>query len=598
MPRVRIRLVAFVLALGGAIVAHAAAPQVPQQPAPTFRGDINFVRVDAIVTDDRDQPVTDLRETDFEVLEDGKPQVIQQFKVVRIDRRPDATPRPIRDRIDEEREAARDDVRLFVIYLAPSIYFRNAERARESLIRFVRTQLYASDMVAIVEHRAIDEVWFSRDHEELARRLHRILDPFVRENTRAGPGSAGSLPGSPPLRATRALEDLATRLAALRDGRKAIIYVGDSIGSRSGDLTLDFYEMVTTLNKTNTTVYVMDTGGLTTRSNLARSINLRALAEETGGFAIVNTNNFDANLKTVAGDAAFYYLLGYTSPAPADGKFHNIDVRVKRQQVTVRSRSGFLAVSPAPVVSPFPKPPEAPSAIKAALAAIDPAAKTARYIETWVGSQPSVDGRTRVTLAWEPLPLGADAWPQPRFLSIAALDGANATIFSRPDDQTSLPIEIAGGTRVVSFDAPPGRIRLRVSVQSREGEVLDTETRTIDVPDYTARPAPATPRVYRARNARELRAIADDPGAPPVATRTFARTDRVLIRLDRQPSGEPAKATLLNRLGQVMMSLPVTASVSEGTDHIDLSLSSLAPGEYVVSTEGIDGGALIAIRVK
>jgi hypothetical protein len=83
-----------------------------------------------------------------------------------------------------------------------------------------------------------------------------------------------------------------------------------------------------------------------------------------------------------------------------------------------------------------------------------------------------------------------------------------------------------------------------------------------------------------------------------VATRTFARTDRVLIRLDRQPSGEPAKATLLNRLGQVMMSLPVTASATERTDHVEVSLSSLAPGEYVVSTEGVDGGALIAIRVK
>jgi hypothetical protein len=107
------------LALGAGTAVLAAGQREQRQPAPpTFRGDINFVRVDVIVTDDHEQPVTDLRETDFEVLEDGKVQIVEQFKVIRIARRPDETPRPIRNRGDEELEAARDDVRLFAIYLA------------------------------------------------------------------------------------------------------------------------------------------------------------------------------------------------------------------------------------------------------------------------------------------------------------------------------------------------------------------------------------------------------------------------------------------------------------------------------------------------
>ena len=95
--------------------------------------------------------------------------------------------------------------------------------------------------------------------------------------------------------------------------------------------------------------------------------------------------------------------------------------------------------------------------------------------------------------------------------------------------------------------------------------------------------------------------IADDPAAVPVATRTFARTDRLLVRADRPPSGGMPKATLLNRLGGVMTTLPVTAAPAEGTDHVDLSLSSLAPGEYVVSISPDgepDTAVLIAIRVK
>ena len=39
-----------------------------------FRGGIDFVRVDVIVTDKKAQPVTNLTQNDFEVLEDGKPQ--------------------------------------------------------------------------------------------------------------------------------------------------------------------------------------------------------------------------------------------------------------------------------------------------------------------------------------------------------------------------------------------------------------------------------------------------------------------------------------------------------------------------------------------
>src|ERR1043165_3750975 len=54
--------------------------QQPQQP--TFRGAITFVRVDVIVPDKKAQPISDLKQTDFEVFEDGKPQTIEQFTAI------------------------------------------------------------------------------------------------------------------------------------------------------------------------------------------------------------------------------------------------------------------------------------------------------------------------------------------------------------------------------------------------------------------------------------------------------------------------------------------------------------------------------------
>ena len=608
MPVPRSRSVVPLFALGVSLVAALAAQQdeSQQQPPPlTFRGNINFVRVDAIVTDDDDRPITDLEEADFEVREDGKPQMIEQFKVIRIEKSTEQDPKPIRDKHDEEAEAARDDVRLFAIYLGSSIRSRETERAREALIKFVRTQLYPSDMIAIVEPQSLEEIWFSRDHEAIARRLRRLTDPFLLENSSTpGPGQAARRPAPGQfMPATRALEELAIRLSTLRDGRKSIIYVGNSIGSSRGDLTLDFYELITTLNRTNTSVYVMDTGGLTTRSNLGRTINMRALAEQTGGFAIVNTNNFDANLVTVARDATHYYLLGYTSPASSDGKFHPIEVRVKRKGANVRSRSGYLAFTPQPVSSPFPKAPEAAPPVKTALATIERPLTSARLVETWIGTTPGDQGRARVTFVWDAASTGIGGAASPvRYVSVVASDSASETVFSTPEPDASLSLDTAAA-RGVTFQSAPGRLQLRVTVFGRDGDVIDRETKLVDVPDFSLpRTSFGVPRVFRARSARDVRLIAADPAALPVATRTFARTDRLLVRVDRLESTPATKAALLNRLGQVMMELPVTALDAEPAEQVELNLNSLAAGEYLVeisaTPDGTDTKALVPFRIR
>ncbi|HEV2984733.1 MAG TPA: hypothetical protein VGX46_10100, partial [Vicinamibacterales bacterium] len=88
-------------------------PADPAQP-PVFRTGINFVRVDVIISDKAGNPVADLTAADFDVNEDGKPQKIETFKLVKLDGgRADSMkepPKEIRTDYDEEAEAARDDV--------------------------------------------------------------------------------------------------------------------------------------------------------------------------------------------------------------------------------------------------------------------------------------------------------------------------------------------------------------------------------------------------------------------------------------------------------------------------------------------------------
>src|SRR5690606_11118849 len=60
--------------------------QEGQEPSrPIFRTDINFVRVDVIVTDKEGRPIEDLTAEDFEVTEDGDPQTIESFQLFKID---------------------------------------------------------------------------------------------------------------------------------------------------------------------------------------------------------------------------------------------------------------------------------------------------------------------------------------------------------------------------------------------------------------------------------------------------------------------------------------------------------------------------------
>src|SRR5687767_2606136 len=92
----------------------AQPPTAPDQQ-PIFRTGINTVRVDVIVTDRQGNPVTDLKLEDFEILEDGKAQKPETFRLVKIDTvtQPAYTQRTIRTRNDEETAAADENSRIF-----------------------------------------------------------------------------------------------------------------------------------------------------------------------------------------------------------------------------------------------------------------------------------------------------------------------------------------------------------------------------------------------------------------------------------------------------------------------------------------------------
>ncbi len=78
------------------------------------------------------------------------------------------------------------------------------------------------------------------------------------------------------------------------------------------------------------------------------------LAEGTGGFPILNTNDLLSGLDKIARDQSAYYLLGYAPEESADGSCHTLKVKVDRGGTNVRSRSGYCNVKPADVLAGRP----------------------------------------------------------------------------------------------------------------------------------------------------------------------------------------------------------------------------------------------------
>ena len=377
-------------------------------------------------------------------------------------------------------------------------------------------------------------------------------------------------------------------------------------------------KMVTDLaNRYNCAIYSLDPRGLapfefdlSTAGQAAVSLTrnqqmldttidtLRVLADETDGRAIVNSNDLDRGLRQIIRDTSAYYLLGYTSAVTTDGKFHKLNVRVKRPGLQVRSRPGYMAMSAAEVERAIaPKKPGPPPAITEALGTLAVSAQQRRNpIRTWLGMSPGSDGKTKITFVWNPTPAvpGArrEPWP-PAFR--CSREARTRICYHR---------EKAIRPGRVEFEVPPGPIELEIGAQDAAGEVLDRETRKLVVPSLGLGLTVSTPEVFRGRTLPEWQTLCDrSPGAsghrarvPP--HRSASRSRRCA---ERRRHTRALTARMLNREGGEMSTCQSTPAGFGGLSQIDVPLAALPPGEFLIEVIAKDGAeqtsALVAFRV-
>ena len=135
------------------------------------------MRVDVTVVDHHGEPVTTLAADDFDLEEDGIRQTVRSFKFVSADGRPPAgndDSLPIRSPEHAAAEAARDDVRVFLIFWDEYHIgqFVTANQGRSAMTDFVRSAFGPTDLVALM-HPLMERIACSCGSRSTASRRHR-----------------------------------------------------------------------------------------------------------------------------------------------------------------------------------------------------------------------------------------------------------------------------------------------------------------------------------------------------------------------------------------------------------------------------------------
>lgn len=684
----------------GLVSLSAQTPQ--QQRPPVFRSDANFVQVDAYPMKDG-KLVTNLEQKDFEILEDGKPQKIEAFELIKVQPfTPDSQKRDPNTQEEGNELAADPKNRVFVVYLDHlNVSVEGAYRTRQPLVQMLNRVLAENDLfgVATPDMRARDLVF--------GRKVGTTEDMLTRYWPWGTRGSILKTRGEEDLQSCTVdsngrpifvtegvaqrrmidilierqhedktltnLEDLIDYLGAVRETRKSLIVFTEgwilfepdqnlliplqgirdipAVGSRGGQLTIGsstydgsragcivevqrlarltdrsrFRDLVERARLANVVFFPVNPLGLTSfdysisqpiymdpkayaqqpgASVLVQDHNrlrdredaLLVAANNTGGLAVLNTNNLNEGLDRIANQLSAYYVMGYYSTnAKFDGRYRKIDVKMKVPGVSVTARKGYRAPTEAEMAARnAPKPVVAPSVA----AAID---ENAAALGGLARIRPNSDlygwgvqtSASDVTVFAEVSPQLAESgkWMEGGDLQVVLTSPTGEQVGTGRGRLDRISRGASARVAIPAGAAGPWSAQLRV----RSGaDMIET---TVAIPK-TAVPSATTllsaPLLYRATPGM-------NSALHPVADFLFRRTERVHIEWSTGATLETREARLLDRAGNP---LPVLVTLGEkpGVLVADINLAPLGPGDYIVELTVSAGGQTshtkLAIRVQ
>jgi VWFA-related protein len=573
--------------------------------------------VDAFVTDGRDEFVRGLTKDDFELLEDGRPQAISDFRFVDIPFALSETARESRVPADVVTNVG--ERRAYVLLIEPG---GGPPQLIENVARQLVDELLGTgDMMAVIHPQG------SMTHAQAFTSNKALLYQSIRELPRSVgiDGMLDAICGSLRFRNSfRAIEELAERLGQISGRRKAIIWFNPRLMQDpledpdcwEGSPPFIYRDAMRAAIRNNVAVYPINplpsrVGLASHSSEFKMNSAMRGVAEDTGGISVVSTSNFSRAFAAIARDNSTYYLLGYyPSTRWRDGRFHTITVRVKRPGVTVRSRRGYSAPEPdgpdiRPTAAPDGLAPEAARALRSAL----PTNGLTMTVFATTFKRREGGGSVLLGAHLHGADLKLDADDQ-IVLSHLTID-TRGKIFTAPrstftlnlHESTREGVSASGFRYVERLDLPPGRHEVRLMAHQPGGATGSVVTH-VEVPDYTRGPLHLSGIVLGSTQAALHRALRGDEAlatvlpSGPTALRRFSIGDtltafaEVYTEARTKPEDIRLTSTVTRVRGGRVRSDTATRVRSEpglAAYTAVIPLSMLAGGDYVLTFEARAG---------
>ena len=304
---------AVAFAQGPAAQAPKPAPsttQAPQQPSGVFRAGIDVVSLNVTVVDGQNHYVTDLKEQDFSVFEDGAKQELTFFNRTNL------------------------PIALSLLIDTSASMEQRLQTAQDAAIGFAK-RIRKQDMAQIVDFDSRVQIaqGFTNNAEDLERAIR---------STSAGGSTA--LHNAVYISLKELAKVKATNPDEIR--RQAIIVLSDGEDTSS---LVTFEEVLDLAKRSETSIYTIglqprEVSGL--KGFREAEFVLKQLAQETGGraFFVQKVDELNDVYGQIADELSSQYTMGYASKNPRrDGAFRRLVVQIARPNVTPRTKRGYYA---------------------------------------------------------------------------------------------------------------------------------------------------------------------------------------------------------------------------------------------------------------
>ena len=368
--------------------APKSSPEL-QADAPdvTIHINVNLVQVDAVATDSKNHPVTNLRAEDFEILQDGSPETITRFSYVE-EGRPKSKTSPNTNDTPLSHPLGPPQVRRVLAFIVDDLglSFESTVYVRLAIQQFVDQQMQVGDLVAIFRTGAgIGALQqFTSDKRLLYAAIDRIkfnafgrvrissFSPLESSNStgdlgdRSPAGAVGGKgQGTPEEDRNAQVSYVAGSLGAVRyvvqglrdiPGRKSVILFSDDMpmGTRP-EVIEGLHRLTDAAERSSVVIHTIDArgmGAIRSTANYWRAQDgMSFLAHETGGLFVHDLNDLPGTVRQVLEESSSYYLIGYRpspetfDPLRGGRKFHSVQIRIRRSGLHVRTRGGFFGYS-------------------------------------------------------------------------------------------------------------------------------------------------------------------------------------------------------------------------------------------------------------